>query len=80
MALSKHDLEVAERLATLETTLQEHVEDEEKQLVGLAAKMDRIELELSRYRGTVGGILLTITAVGTFLKMFGEQIMGFFSR
>jgi hypothetical protein len=75
VALTKDDIETHERIARVEEILSAHVEQEGGQLEALAAKMDSIELELSRYRGFVGGILLVITAVVTFVKLFGEQII-----
>lgn len=69
-----------ERLATIEERL-EHIEDdiasEDKDLQAVMSKLEKIDKELSRYRGFVGGILLMVTAIVTFVKMFGEQISSF---
>lgn len=41
----------------------------EEEMHDLGEKMDRIEKDLAKYRGMVGGVLLVITALVTFLKM-----------
>ena len=78
--ITKEDVDLHERLASLETKLDTHIEDEEETLARVVKKLDRIELEFSRYRGFVGGILLTFTAVVGFLKMFGGGIIDYFSK
>lgn len=69
------EIKVHERIARLETLLEHHVTDEESAMAAMDAKLDRIELELSRYRGIVGGILLAVSSIATFLKFFGDEIM-----
>ena len=79
----KDDLETQscrERLARMEQKLDDHVETEEATLDGVVRKLDRIELELSRYRGFIGGILLMVTAVVSFFKLFGASILAFFDK
>ena len=74
----KDDIKTHERLARVEQKLDSHIEDEEEIMERVVKKLDRIELELSRYRGFVGGILLMVTAVVTFFKIFGKDLADFF--
>jgi hypothetical protein len=74
------DVELHERIASLETKLDGHIEDEEETLGRVVKKLDRIEVELTRYRGVVGGILIAASAIVAFLKMFGTAILEFFSK
>jgi hypothetical protein len=74
------DVELHERIASLETKLDGHIADEEETLQQVVRKLDRIELEFSRYRGIVGGILIAISAVVTAVKMLWVPITGFFSK
>ncbi len=39
-------------------------------------KVDGLDKDLSRYRGLVGGVLLALTAVGTFLKIVWDWAKG----
>ena len=74
---------VGERVARLEERLKAHEDDSEDRdivLKEMVSKLDKIDKELSRYRGFVGGILLVVTAIVTFIKLFGEQIGAFFSK
>ena len=74
---------VEERIARIETQIQAHGKLDElrfKQMDGLDKKLDKIDNELSRYRGFVGGILLVVTSVVTFFKFFGGDIAKFFSK
>ncbi len=74
---------VGERVARLEERLKAHEDDSEDRdvlLKEMVSKLDKIDKELSRYRGFVGGILLVVTAIVTFIKLFGEQIGNFFSK
>lgn len=68
------ETEVYERIARLEALLEDHISDEEKLIRSMSEKLDRIELELSRYRGFVGGILLVASSVVAFLKYFWEDL------
>ena len=72
------DVELHERMARIETQLSSHIDDEEKHMHQMDEKLDNIQLELSRYRGFIGGILLVATAVGTFLKFFLEDVVKVF--
>lgn len=74
------DVELHERIASLETKLDGHIADEEETLQQVVRKLDRIELEFSRYRGIVGGILIAISAVVTAIKMLWDPITDFFSK
>jgi hypothetical protein len=72
------DVEMHERMARIEVKLSSHISDEEEQMRSVDRKLDRIELELSRYRGFVGGIMFIATAVVAFFKFFWEDILKFF--
>lgn len=72
------DHEVHERLARIETRM-DHME---AMSVGRDAKLDTvlqelkdIDQEFSRYRGVVGGILLVVTAVVSFFKLFWDDLI-----
>jgi len=71
------------RLAVIEEQVKAHgkLDDKRfKQMESLDAKLDKIDNELSRYRGFVGGILLIVTALVTFFKIFGSGITDYFSK
>ncbi len=72
------DVELHERMARIETQLSSHIEDEDEAMRSMDAKLDRIELELSRYRGFVGGIMFIATAVVAFFKFFWRDLTNFF--
>ena len=74
---------LSERIARME----EHLEAIEKEVSEFKAesRRDRSELKLSvlsiekdlvKYRGMVGGILIVLTAVGAFIKLSWEYIVG----
>lgn len=77
---SDKEIEIHERLASVEVIIAGHIKREEAQMGEIIDKLDALELELSRYRGIVGGILLVVTAVVTFIKLFGDQIAAFLSK
>lgn len=83
MAEKSRDKEIYERLTRIETDL-EHIEKAEsgrdEALTDIGDKLDALQIELSRYRGTVGGILLVVTAVVTALKLFGSTILSWFDK
>jgi len=71
------------RIAVIEAAVKTHGELDERrfeQMESLDAKLDKIDNELSRYRGFVGGILLVATAVVTFFKLFWGDIVNFASK
>ena len=81
--MAETDKEIYERLTRIETDL-EHFEKQDEhrdeQLAEISEKLDALQIELSRYRGTVGGILLVVTAVVTALKLFGGTILAYFNK
>jgi len=81
--VAETDKEIYERLTRIETDL-EHFEKQDEhrdaQLGEISEKLDALQIELSRYRGTVGGILLVVTAVVTALKLFGGTILAYFNK
>lgn len=70
----EQDVELHERMARIETQLDSHIRDEEEHMHQMDEKLDNIQLELSRYRGFIGGILLVASAVGAFLKFFFDDL------
>ena len=48
---------------------QHRLEVEEDKIKALDPKVSAIDKDLTKYRGMVGGILLVITAVVTFVKL-----------
>ena len=72
------DVVLHERIATIEVQLSSHIRDEEEHMRSMDAKLDRIELELSRYRGFIGGIMFIATALVAFFKFFWEDLLKFF--
>ena len=74
---------VEERLAHIEAGIKAHGNLDDlrfAQMANLDKKLDKIDEELSRYRGFVGGILLVTTAIVTFIKLFSDDIARFFSK
>jgi hypothetical protein len=79
----ENDIEIYERLTRIETDLEYHAKSQDRrdeQLEEIAEKLDALQIELSRYRGTVGGILLVVTAIVTALKLFGGTILAYFNK
>lgn len=83
MAEKSRDKEIYERLTRIETDL-EHFEKQDENrddlLADISDKLDALQIELSRYRGTVGGILLVVTAVVTAFKLFGSAIVTWYEK
>lgn len=74
--------EVYERLVRLEVVVEKleanfayHLERNNEVIAAHTERLDDLNNALTRYRGLVGGILLAITAVGTFIKTMGSRIM-----
>lgn len=62
---------IPERLATLESELsaiKENQGEEKQKLDDLEAKIDSIILEMTRYKGMVGGIILLGSCILAFFK------------
>lgn len=49
----------------------DEIKDGQRQVLAQMVKMSE---ELARYRGLVGGILLIITCIGAFLKLFWQDL------
>ena len=83
MAEKSRDKEIYERLTRIETDL-EYIEKSEaaktEQLEAIDSKLDALQIELSRYRGTLGGVLLVVTALVTFFKLFGASVLAYFDK
>lgn len=77
----EHDLHarlvrVEEKVDHIEGRVDKHYEsakEREAKLDTIGAQQNEMLRELSRYRGFVGGILLVLTAISTFVKLFWED-------
>jgi len=75
--------ELNERVAKIEQRLDDRFKIDErrtKQIDTIDAKLDQLTIELARYRGVVGAILLISTALVTFLKLFGASVLAYFDK
>lgn len=72
------ETELLERVARIEQQLKDSKTQEDVRAIN--EKLDRIDRELSRYRGFVGGILLVVTAVVSFFKFFWEDLVRLFYK
>ena len=76
--MSEIDVQLHERVAKMESEVA-HIDEVVSQRRGdmqrIEDKIDSMEKDLERYRGTVGAILLVATAVTTFFKLFWENIL-----
>lgn len=71
------DVELHERVARIEAEvdhIDQIVSERHGHLQRIEDKLDSVEKDLDRYRGTVGAILLVATAVTTFFKLFWQDI------
>ena len=75
------DVELHERVAKIEARV-EHIDritsERKGRMQRIEDKIDSMERDLERYRGTVGAILLVLTAVTTFLKLFWQDMQRLF--
>lgn len=80
MSPNEFDLDMHERMARIEAEV-EHIDKIVSQRHGdmqkISDKIDALEKDLERYRGTVGAILLFVTAITTFIKLFWQDLMRF---
>lgn len=76
------DIELHERVAKIEEKVS-HIDaiatERKGRMQRIEDKLDAMEKDLERYRGTVGAILLVGTAVMTFLKLFWIDLKKFFA-
>lgn len=75
--------EILERISKIEQQVEDHTVDDDKrfeQMASIDAKLDKLELDLARYRGLVGGVLLVVTALVSFVKFFWEDALKFFGK
>lgn len=75
--------EIRDRLAKVEQRVEDWVVQGNtriRQMERIETKLDVLEGDLSRYRGLVGGVLLVVTAVVTFAKLFYEDVMNYFGK
>lgn len=77
----KDEKEILERVAKIEQRIDDHAAADERRFreIGqINEKLDKLQIDLARYRGLVGGVLLVVTAIVSFFKMFWADITGFF--
>jgi hypothetical protein len=80
---TKETHEIRERIARVEQKVEDYVAQGDMRLrhmERIEEKLDVLEADLSRYRGLVGGVLLVVTAVVSFFRIFWESILEFFGR
>lgn len=73
----------AERLDEVEHSIEQlnlelvriktQMEGQKSTIDSIDGKLDGLLLEMSRYRGLVGGILLVASCIATFIKMVGVE-------
>lgn len=79
----REEKEVLQRVAKLEQRIDDRKAVDQKrdrQMETINSKLDRMELDLARYRGLVGGVLLVVTAIVSFVKFFWADTLKFFGK
>lgn len=79
----RDEKEILERVAKIEQRIDDHVIADNRrfgEMSEINTKLDRLELDLARYRGLVGGVLLVVTAIVSFVKFFWEDTLKFFGK
>lgn len=79
----KDEKEILQRVAKIEQQIEDHAAADDRrfsQMATIDAKLDRLELDLARYRGLVGGVLLVVTALISFVKFFWADTLKFFGK
>lgn len=66
--------QIVERLAVLETQMKTETEARRD----MDKKLDEMLLKMTRYEGKVGGIILMLAAVGTFVRLIWVDIKRIF--
>ncbi len=73
----EQDVELHERVARIEAEV-DHIDavvsERHGRMQRIEDKLDAMEKDLERYRGTVGAILLVLTAITTFFKLFWHDL------
>lgn len=80
MTTEQQDVELHERVTRIEaevTHIDRVVTERKDDIQRIENKLDSMEKDLERYRGTVGAILLVLTAVTTFFKLFWHDVSKF---
>lgn len=71
-------MELHERVAKIEARVQ-HIDtiasERRGQLNRIESRLDSMEKDLERYRGTVGAIILVCSAIATFVKLFWHDLV-----
>lgn len=74
------DIQLHERVAKIEAQV-EHIDaiasERRGQLNRIEDRLDGMEKDLERYRGTVGAILLVAASITTFFKLFWHDVIKF---
>jgi hypothetical protein len=65
-------MEPAERLAILETKLEQVEESNEK----ILARLEQMQSDLTRFKGFAGGMLFVASAIGAFLGVLKAWVLG----
>ena len=80
MTREQRDVDLHERVARIESEV-DHIDkvvtERKSDINRIESKLDSMEKDLERYRGTVGAILLVLTAVTTFFKLFWHDLQKF---
>jgi hypothetical protein len=75
--------ELRDRVAKVEQRVEDWVvqgNTRVRQMERIEEKLDVLEKDLSRYRGLVGGVLVVVTSVIGFFKLFYEDIVNYFGK
>ena len=79
----ERETEILQRIAKVEQRIEDNTAAADRrfsQMEQINAKLDRLELDLARYRGLVGGVLLVGTALVSFVKFFWADVARFFGK
>lgn len=76
--MDEHDVSLHERVAKIEERVK-HIDQlatrRNERTRRIEEKLDSMEKDLERYRGMVGAVLLVVTAIGTFVKLFWQDLL-----
>lgn len=81
--MADDEKEIRDRLSKVEQRVEDWVvqgNTRVRQMERIEEKLDVLEKDLSRYRGLVGGVLVVVTSVVGFFKLFYEDIVNYFGK
>jgi hypothetical protein len=58
-----------ERVDQLQKTLEEHIDEVDNDLKAMKGDLSNINKTLTRYKGTLGGVMLALSAVGSVIVL-----------